>query len=333
MRMSGHKAGQPRWVHLQNLVIVASPSTPKHPNAKRSSPTLDQRGSILAFRKAKWSIRRIAKELFVSKGAVFRFLAAPEAYGTTKRPGGSPLLDDRDQRHVRREASQGKSSSSRIKHDLKLAVSSRTIRRVIAKTPYLKLHALSGPYRKREKFNLDGPDCLQYYWHDLRKEEQTFMSRQNGGGSVMIWAGFSSKGLTDVAFLEGRHDSSAYCDTLSNYLMPFVHANHMNGFVFQQDNASIHTSFETKSFFAENDISLLSWPSLPPDMNPIENVWGHLARKVYDNGRQFSSRQELKNEIICQWAAIGQAFLLKLIASMKSRCIDVIQARGSFTKY
>ncbi|KAH9118431.1 hypothetical protein LEN26_012103, partial [Aphanomyces euteiches] len=193
---------------------------------------LDQRGSILAFRKAKWSIRRIAKELFVSKGAVFRFLAAPEAYGTTKRPGGSPLLDDRDQRHVRREASQGKSSSSRMKHDLKLAVSSRTIRRVIAKTPYLK-------YKKRKKqprltdahkaarlewaisqvdlglgwnqivfsdekkFNLDGPDCLQYYWHDLRKEEQTFMSRQNGGGSVMIWAGFSSKGLTDVAFLEG----------------------------------------------------------------------------------------------------------------------------------
>ncbi|KAH9114828.1 hypothetical protein LEN26_013015, partial [Aphanomyces euteiches] len=235
-------------------------------------------------------------------------------------------------------------------------------RRVIAKTPYLK-------YKKRKKqprltdahkaarlewaisqvdlglgwnqivfsdekkFNLDGPDCLQYYWHDLRKEEQTFMSRQNGGGSVMIWAGFSSKGLTEVAFLEGRQDSSAYCDTLSNYLMPFVHANHMNGFVFQQDNASIHTSFETKSFFAENDISLLSWPSLSPDMNPIENVWGHLTRKVYDNGRQFSSRQELKNEIICQWAAIDQAFLLKLIASMKSRCIDVIQARGSFTKY
>ncbi|CAK4280727.1 unnamed protein product, partial [Aphanomyces euteiches] len=47
--------------------------------------TLDQRGSILAFRKAKWSIRRIAKELFVSKGAVDRFLAAPEAYGTTNR--------------------------------------------------------------------------------------------------------------------------------------------------------------------------------------------------------------------------------------------------------
>ncbi|CAK5134654.1 unnamed protein product, partial [Aphanomyces euteiches] len=59
--------------------------------------TLDQRGSILAFRKAKWSIRRIAKELFVSKGAVFRFLAAAETYGTTKRPGGSPFLDDRDQ--------------------------------------------------------------------------------------------------------------------------------------------------------------------------------------------------------------------------------------------
>jgi hypothetical protein len=41
-------------------------------------------------------------------------------------------------------------------------------------------------FSDEKKFNLDGPDGLQYYWHDLRKEEQTFLSRQNGGGGVMI---------------------------------------------------------------------------------------------------------------------------------------------------
>lgn len=28
-----------------------------------------------------------------------------------------------------------------------------------------------------KKFSLDGPDGLQYYWHDLRKEKQNFIVR------------------------------------------------------------------------------------------------------------------------------------------------------------
>ena len=39
---------------------------------------------------------------------------------------------------------------------------------------------------RRKKFNLDGPDGLAYYWHDLRMEELTFSRRQQGGGSVMV---------------------------------------------------------------------------------------------------------------------------------------------------
>jgi hypothetical protein len=38
-----------------------------------------------------------------------------------------------------------------------------------------------------KKFNLDGPDGVACYWHDLRKE-QIFSKRQQGGGSLMVWA-------------------------------------------------------------------------------------------------------------------------------------------------
>lgn len=41
-----------------------------------------------------------------------------------------------------------------------------------------------------KKFNLDGPDCFSYYWHDLRKEKTLFSRRVQGGGSVMIWGSF-----------------------------------------------------------------------------------------------------------------------------------------------
>ncbi|KAF0702422.1 hypothetical protein AaE_015946 [Aphanomyces astaci] len=264
---------------------------------------LEQSGSILAFRKAKWTIRRIAGELFESKGAVWNFLRSPETYGSSKRPGRCSKLDSRDKRLVLRGASNGKSSSSRIKFDLNLNVSTRTLRRILSKSPHFKykkrkaVPRLTPPHRvtrvewakshvdlgigwdqivfsDEKKFNLDGPDGLQYYWHDLRKEEHTFLSRQNGGGSVMIWAGFSSKGRTEIAFLQGHQDSYAYCDTVANYLLPIAHMHHGGEFVFQQDNASIHASHDTMAFLAEHNIPLLSWPSLCPDLNPIENFWG-----------------------------------------------------------
>ena len=37
-----------------------------------------------------------------------------------------------------------------------------------------------------KKFNLDGLDGSQCYWHDLRKEKQLFSKRLFEGGSFMV---------------------------------------------------------------------------------------------------------------------------------------------------
>ena len=42
-------------------------------------------------------------------------------------------------------------------------------------------------FSDEKKFNLDGPDGYQFYWHDLRKEPQYFSKRAFCGGSLMIW--------------------------------------------------------------------------------------------------------------------------------------------------
>ncbi|KAG2892613.1 hypothetical protein PC119_g14545 [Phytophthora cactorum] len=36
-------------------------------------------------------------------------------------------------------------------------------------------------------FNLDGPDGFKYYLRDMRQPAHSFVRRQNGGGSVMVW--------------------------------------------------------------------------------------------------------------------------------------------------
>ena len=86
-----------------------------------------------------------------------------------------------------------------------------------------------------KKFNLDGPDGLQFYWHDIRKDEQIYSTRQSGGGSVMVWGAFSAKGKTELAILDGNQDSGDYVYTLSEYLLPFIDLQHGRDCVFQQD--------------------------------------------------------------------------------------------------
>lgn len=69
-------------------------------------------------------------------------------------------------------------------------------------------------FSDEKKFNLDGPDGLQYYWNDLRTEEQVRMSRNFGGGGVMIWAAFCFKGRSKIAWIRTKMNSESYTEEL-----------------------------------------------------------------------------------------------------------------------
>ena len=72
------------------------------------------------------------------------------------------------------------------------------------------------------KFNLDGPDGLAYYCHDLRREKKFFSVRGRGGGSLMIWTAIGFNGKAKIVVVQGRINSIGYQNILNDHLLPFA---------------------------------------------------------------------------------------------------------------
>ena len=89
---------------------------------------------------------------------------------------------------------------------------------------------------------------------------------------------------------------------------------------------------QVKSFLHDAGVKCLTWPGNSPDLNPIENCWHMMSRKVAEHKPR--SVLELQTTLIRVWFhEISPEYLVKLISSMPSRIEAVIKAKGGATKY
>lgn len=300
----------------------------------------------------------IAKGIGRSRAGIYKILSKGDNFQTKTRSGRPRKTTKRQDRDIFRLASTQNLSVRSISREVPIPVSKSTVHRRLQAnkslvyrkmrhTPNLrKRHKdarvqwarnqmnwtdewLSVLFSDEKKFNLDGPDGWAYYWHDLRKEPRTFLSRQQGGGSLMVWGAFSYNGTTDIVFLEGRQNSEDYQKLLEVQLLPFGELLGGHEWIYQQDKCSIHVSKSTMQWFRRNQVTVMDWPSLSPDLNPMENLWGMLARDVYANGRQFATVQDLKLQIERSWFSLKPEFLQTLVLSMPDRVFEVIRKNGS----
>ena len=188
-------------------------------------------------------------------------------------------------------------------------------------------------FSDEKRFTLDGPDGYSYYWHDLQKEKQYFNTRQQGGGGLFVWGAMGYNGTTELVITEPRMKSKDYIGILQSQLPVYGHLIGGDNFIFQQDNCSFHTANVVRKWLAGKNIQTLDWPSRSPDLNPMENLWGLLVRRVYRDGRQFNSSEDLKKVLIECWEGIEVEYLQKLIESMQNRIFEVIQNNGNSTRY
>ncbi len=150
--------------------------------------------------------------------------------------------------------------------------------------------------------------------------------------SVMIWAAMSSAGVGPLCFLKSTVNAAIYQEILEHFMLPSADKLYGDAdFIFQQDLASAHTAKGTKSWLNDHGVTVLDWPANVPDVNPIENLWGIVKRKMRDT--RPNNADDLKATVKETWASIPPQQCHKLITSMPRRIEAVIKAKGAPTKY
>ena len=125
-------------------------------------------------------------------------------------------------------------------------------------------------------------------------------------------------------------NAQMYCNILTKKMIPSLKALG-RGAIFQHDNDPKHSAKATSAFLKKKRVKVLDWPSMSPDLNPIEHVWNHLKRQVEQ--RQPSNLHELKDVVATEWGNIQQITCSNLVHSMQRRLSAVIKNNGSQTKY
>ncbi len=92
-------------------------------------------------------------------------------------------------------------------------------------------------------------------------------------------------GTGELRFVEENMDSNMYCDILNQKMMKMT--------VFQHNHPK-HTAKMTTALLLK--VMVMEWPSMSPDLNPIEHMWGILKQK--EKKHHVSNIQQLRDVIM-----------------------------------
>jgi hypothetical protein len=149
----------------------------------------------------------------------------------------------------------------------------------------------------------------------------------------MFWGAMLATGPQALIAVTGTMSSAKYVSILQDNVIEFLESQPLaQSYTFQHDNAPSHKARSTVDFLRNNAVSVLTWPPYSPDLNPIENLWGAIKRKVREEG--VSSPEELITRVHVIWNSPEiKNLCLPLVASMPRRIALCISNKGGYTKY
>lgn len=342
------------------------------PPRNRKDMSDDLKLAIASLVKSGMSYREISKKLKVSTGAISAIMKKMHSSGTCssmrKNCGPKIRATKTDLRSLQLMVRRSPTKSSKVlqveMQNRGLAVGSSTIRRYLKKMGLICRVAPRKPLLTRRHRKLRLAFARKYvgkdesFWRKVLFTDETRLAIRNDSSrvhvrrksgerlnfstptvkhpaSVMMWGCFSASGVGRIRFLDkGETCNTAwYLKVLDNQVKWSARDLFLDeDFVLQDDGAPCHRSKPVKDFIRNRGWQVLDWPPQSPDLNPIENLWALVKRRVWT--QNFSKTVDLRAKIIHVWFhQLDKQLLETLALSMKNRLLDVIKAKGGVTKY
>lgn len=147
----------------------------------------------------------------------------------------------------------------------------------------------------------------------------------------MVYGAFSASGVGPLLKIDGTMDAQIFKNILEKHTVPFGKTKLRRGWIMQMDNDPKHRSKLVKEWIQTNRVRVLEWPSQSPDLNPIENLWNELGKKI--GCRTHKNRDELFQDLSKEWENLPSTMLRDLVDSMPRRLEAVVKSKGYPTKY
>ena len=186
------------------------------------------------------------------------------------------------------------------------------------------------------RFTLSRPDDRRRVYRRAGKRYANACVEEyesQGGGGVMAWGGMTGTHRTQLVILNGAITGLRYRDEVVRpHIVPFLQQ-HGPGLTLQQDNARPYVARVVQDDLHARQIPTMVWPARSPDLSPIEHVWDETKRRLHHRPHLPQTLQQLRQAVIEEWQNIPQAFIQRLVASVRQRCAAVLANRGGYTRY
>ena len=103
---------------------------------------------------------------------------------------------------------------------------------------------------------------------------------------------------------------------------------------FLHDNSPIYKCKKVQEWLQrQNEITVINWPALSPDLNPIEHLWARFTSKW--NGRQIKTKDTVIKHIANEWEELRKNpdICERLAISMPKRLQEVRDNNAGLTHY
>ena len=153
--------------------------------------------------------------------------------------------------------------------------------------------------------------------------------------TIHVWDCFSAKGVGALTILPKNTamNKEWYQHILREQLLSTIQEQFGDEqCIFQHDGALCTKAKVITQWLGERNINILGpCPGNSPDLNPIENLWSILKRRV--DKQNLTNSDKLQALIMQEWAAISQDVAQKLIDSMPGQIAEVLKKKGQHCKY